>query len=172
MEGAYTVVTLPLVRNLIDCLFNVTLILQDPAVNGRLFRPGGFKKMQTAISEDEKRYGGRPEWDAWIAKRKDHLETGVRSGGRHSLSGLPFDGVSNATLAEAALQSFLAFPVARVAPVVARRVVLLVAQMFSHLGFQRLFQNGSGQFFEQSVITDDILGSLVVVWTSLPSSMM
>src|SRR5438445_4753814 len=80
-RDAYTIVTLPLVRNMIDCLFNVTLILQDPAVNGRSFRLGGFKKMQIAISEDEKRYGGKPEWDVWIAKRTDHLDTGVRLSG-------------------------------------------------------------------------------------------
>jgi len=39
-------------------------------------------------------------------------------------------------LTELALQGFLAFPVARAAPVVARRVVLLVAQMIAHLGLQ------------------------------------
>ena len=43
-----------------DCLFNVTLILEDPALYGRLFRLGGFKKMETAIEEDVKRYGGKP----------------------------------------------------------------------------------------------------------------
>src|SRR5438552_2976423 len=35
---AYTVVTLPLIRNMIDCLFNITAILQDPRRNGPWFR--------------------------------------------------------------------------------------------------------------------------------------
>ena len=65
-------------------------------------------------------------------------------------------------LAEVALQSLLAFPVARVAPVVARRVVLLVAQMVGHLGFQRPLQDRFGQLLEQTVLPDDILGFLVV----------
>ncbi len=65
-------------------------------------------------------------------------------------------------LAEVALQGFRAFPVARVAPVVARRVVLLVAQMIAEFGFQRPFQEGFGQLFEQTVLPDDILGLLVV----------
>lgn len=78
-RDAYTIVTLPLVRNLIDCLFNVTLILQDPAVYGPRFRLGGFKKMQSAIFEDEQRYGGKPDWDEWLAKRKEGLDIGVRS---------------------------------------------------------------------------------------------
>jgi hypothetical protein len=37
---------------------------------------------------------------------------------------------------EPALQGFLACPVAGVAPVVARRVMLLVAQVIGHLGLQ------------------------------------
>jgi hypothetical protein len=46
--------------------------------------------------------------------------------------------------------------------VVARRVVLLVAQMIGHLGRERSFQNGLGYLFEQTVLPDDILGFLVV----------
>jgi len=34
--------------------------------------------------------------------------------------------------------------------------------MIGHLGFQRSFQDGFGQLFEQTVLPDDILGSLVV----------
>ena len=45
---------------------------------------------------------------------------------------------------------------------VARRVVLLVAQMIGHLGLQGSLQDGFGQFLEQSVLSDDILGFLVV----------
>jgi hypothetical protein len=60
-------------------------------------------------------------------------------------------------LAELALQGFWAFPVARVASVVARRVVLLVAQMIGHLGLQGPLQYGFGQVLEQSVLPDDIL---------------
>jgi hypothetical protein len=36
------------------------------------------------------------------------------------------------------------------------------AQMISHLGLQRSFQNRFGQLFEQTVLPDDILGLLVV----------
>src|SRR5207253_2917386 len=64
--------------------------------------------------------------------------------------------------AEVALESFLAFPVARVAPVVARRIVLLVAQMIGQLGLQGSFQDSFGQLFEQTVLPDDILGFLVL----------
>src|ERR1700675_1010386 len=43
-KPVYTVVTMPLVRNMIDCLFNITLILQDPSANGLRFRMAGFKR--------------------------------------------------------------------------------------------------------------------------------
>jgi hypothetical protein len=31
-------VSLPLIRNMIDCLYNITAILQNPGVNGSWFR--------------------------------------------------------------------------------------------------------------------------------------
>jgi hypothetical protein len=74
----YTIVTLPLIRNMIDCLYSITFILQDPAMNGSWFRQSGFKKALAALDEDEKRYGGRPEWDEWIAKSRDMLALGIR----------------------------------------------------------------------------------------------
>ena len=66
---AYSVVTLPLIRNMIDCLYNITAILQDPGVNGPWFRRSGYKKALAAFDEEEARYGGRPEWAEWIKKR-------------------------------------------------------------------------------------------------------
>ena len=41
---AYSIVTLPLIRNMIDSLYNVTAILQDPSTNGPWFRKSGYKK--------------------------------------------------------------------------------------------------------------------------------
>ena len=41
-KQAYTVTCLPLVRTMIDCLFNITLILESPRINGILFRASGF----------------------------------------------------------------------------------------------------------------------------------
>ncbi len=80
-KQSYTVVAMPLVRNMIDCLFNITLILQDPKPNGAWFRLSGYSQMQAGIDEDEKRYGGQPEFDAWIAKRRDGLDMSVRAAG-------------------------------------------------------------------------------------------
>src|SRR5215467_15032378 len=65
-------------------------------------------------------------------------------------------------LPKLALQGFWALPVARVSPPVAGRVVLLIAKMIGYFGLEGSFQNGFGQFFEQTVLPDDILGLPVV----------
>jgi len=74
----YTIVTLPLVRSLIDCLYNVTAILQDPGIKGPAFRKSGFKKTLEDLDADEQHYGGRPEWDAWIKESRDKIEFQMR----------------------------------------------------------------------------------------------
>jgi hypothetical protein len=80
-KPAYSVVALPLIRNMIDCLYNVTAILQDPGRNGPRFRKHGYKKLLMGLDEDEERYGGRPEWDAWIAKGRGEINWDLRNNG-------------------------------------------------------------------------------------------
>jgi hypothetical protein len=77
----YTMVTLPLIRNMIDCLYNITAILQDPPVNGSWFRKSGFKNALAALEEDEKRYGSQPKWDDWIQRNREGLDLGIRVSG-------------------------------------------------------------------------------------------
>ena len=76
---AYSVVTLPLIRNMIDCLYNITAILQDPGVNGTWFRKSGFRKALKALQEDETRYGGQLKWDSWIDKTREGFEDQMRA---------------------------------------------------------------------------------------------
>ena len=78
---AYGIVVLPLVRNMIDDLYNVTAILQSPATNGTRFRMSGFRAALAAFDEDEARYGGRPEWDEWIRKGRDQIDFAIRACG-------------------------------------------------------------------------------------------
>ena len=80
-RNAYGVVVLPLIRNMIDCFYNITAILQDPGVNGRWFRTSGFKKALGAVDEDEARYRGRPDWDEWIARARRELDLAIRASG-------------------------------------------------------------------------------------------
>jgi len=62
-RNAYSIVTLPLIRNMIDCLYNIMAILENPAVNGAWFRKSGYKKVLDVLKLEEKRYGGQRKWD-------------------------------------------------------------------------------------------------------------
>ena len=77
----YTIVMLPLVRGMIDCLYNSTVILQSPRENGSWFRRSGFRKALEDLDELEEKYGGRPEWDGWIQTNRDGLDTQIRGCG-------------------------------------------------------------------------------------------
>ena len=69
----YSYVTLPLIRNMIDGLYNMTAILEDPAANGAAYRKSGYQAMLKALDDDQTKYGGKPEWDSWIADRRNAL---------------------------------------------------------------------------------------------------
>ena len=78
---AYTFVTAPLVRSIIDCLYNITFILQNPRVNGPAFRKSGYKKELSDLNEDEKGYGGQPEWDVHIREKRAGIDLAMRVDG-------------------------------------------------------------------------------------------
>jgi hypothetical protein len=80
-QNVYTIVSLPLIRNMIDCLYNTTAILDNPAANGVLFRKSGFHRALAALDVDEERYGGQAKWDTWIKKNRDGLDFGMRECG-------------------------------------------------------------------------------------------
>jgi hypothetical protein len=65
----YGVVAASLVRSMIDCLYNITAILEAPQ-KGVVYRKSGLKKRLADIEEDERNYGGKPEWDAYNSNQK------------------------------------------------------------------------------------------------------
>jgi hypothetical protein len=80
-RNAYTIATLPLIRNIIDCFYNVTAILENPRINGPWFRRSGYKKLLTVLDEEEKRYGGQPKWDRWVKNSRDGIDLQMRANG-------------------------------------------------------------------------------------------
>ena len=80
-RSAYAAVMLPLVRSMIDCLYNITAILQDPAVNGTLFRKSGYRLMLESLDADESRYGTDPKWSDWIARQRSTIRLDMRANG-------------------------------------------------------------------------------------------
>lgn len=77
----YTFAAAPLVRNLIDNLFNITLMLQDPVTNARSFRVSGFRKDLLALDSEERRYRGNPDWDKYTAEGRNKMATLLRQFG-------------------------------------------------------------------------------------------
>jgi hypothetical protein len=49
---AYSAVILPLVRTMIDCLYNITAILKSPGPKGYQFRESGLKQILNALDAD------------------------------------------------------------------------------------------------------------------------
>lgn len=77
----YSAAILPLIRCMIDCLYNITSILNNPGPRGYQFRESGFKLALAALDADEKRYGGDPKWDKYIAGRRGFLDIAMRACG-------------------------------------------------------------------------------------------
>jgi len=84
----YSIVTLPLIRCMIDCLYNVTAILADPGWKAYQFRQSGYKRALQALDADQARYGGDPKWDAYIAQQRTNLDFVIRGDG-FKLSDIP-----------------------------------------------------------------------------------
>lgn len=78
---AYSIVILPLVRTMIDCLYNITAILKNPGPKGYQFRESGLKQTLKALDADQRRYGGNPAWDTWITKYREFIKDDMRRTG-------------------------------------------------------------------------------------------
>jgi len=78
----YTFVALPVVRSMIDCLYNITTMLEDPCKPAE-FRRSGYRMALEALEEDERKYAGNPDprWAEWFLKRRESLELGIRRDG-------------------------------------------------------------------------------------------
>jgi hypothetical protein len=79
----YTFVALPLIRSMIDCLYNITVMLDDPKNKPSEFRRSGYRMALLALDEDERKYANNPDpsWAEWFRKRRQTLEFGIRRDG-------------------------------------------------------------------------------------------
>lgn len=75
---AYSAVSLPLVRTMIDCLYNITAILDNPGTKGREFRESGLRQMLETLDVNSQRYGGDPKAAEAIAQSRARLDLEMR----------------------------------------------------------------------------------------------
>jgi hypothetical protein len=77
----YSAAILPLIICMIDCLYNVTAILDKPGPRGYQFRESGYQLALKALEDDEKKYGGDPRWGKYNADRRKFLDIAMQSCG-------------------------------------------------------------------------------------------
>jgi hypothetical protein len=80
-KDTYGVAAMPLVRSLIDCLYNMTSILQNPVERGAAYHKSGIKKTLIDLDEDHRRYRGQPQWEAYVNERRAAVEVFIRISG-------------------------------------------------------------------------------------------
>lgn len=82
-RAIYTIVSLPLIRSMIDCLYNITAMLDDPRNKPAEFRKSGYRMAIEALEEDKCKYGNSSDamWADWLAKRADTLDLARRRDG-------------------------------------------------------------------------------------------
>jgi hypothetical protein len=73
----YSFVILPLIRTMIDGLYNCTALLDDPS-RARVFRISGLYRIREAIKSDEARYGRDAKWREYLTGRIRSYERGMR----------------------------------------------------------------------------------------------
>ena len=74
----YSFVILPLIRTMIDGLYNCTSLLDDPS-RGLSFRVSGYYRMREGLRADEEKYSTDPRWTEHLANARTHLELGMRA---------------------------------------------------------------------------------------------
>jgi hypothetical protein len=77
----YGVTAMSLVRSLIDCLYNVIAILEDPVGKGAAYRKSGIKRTLDDLEADRQAYAGQREWGEWVNSRRGPVELLIRMSG-------------------------------------------------------------------------------------------
>ena len=76
----YSFVSLPLVRTMIDGLYNCTALLYVPS-RAHTFRISGYFRIREAIRTDEAKYAHDPAWKVSLDMARANLQQGMRADG-------------------------------------------------------------------------------------------
>jgi hypothetical protein len=131
----YGVSAMSLVRSLIDCLYNVTAILQNPAEAGPAYRKSGLKKVLKDLEEDHTRYAGQPKWELYVQQRRTAVE------GLIAMSGFTVDEVM-AAQAWPTLGAYIKPPKASVQPTPHQEFL----KTFTYLGWRQYSALSHGSY--------------------------
>jgi hypothetical protein len=77
----YGVTAMSLVRSLIDCLYNVIAIFEDPPSRAVQYRKSGLRKALDDLNEDKQKYGGNEGYEEQFNQRHKALDMLLRASG-------------------------------------------------------------------------------------------
>jgi hypothetical protein len=79
----YALQALQLIRALIDRLYNICALLEEPAVQAPVFRKDGYRQAMASLEEDKARYGDltNTEWPAHLKQIESMLDESMRRDG-------------------------------------------------------------------------------------------
>lgn len=67
-------------RSMIDCLYNITVLLRFPS-KGYAFRESGYRYALESLEADKRRYGRRKAWQAYIKEMRTRLRGAMDADG-------------------------------------------------------------------------------------------
>jgi hypothetical protein len=77
----YMVMALASIRSIIDCLYIVLVMLDDPSEMAVTYRLSGFDTKLKRLKDEKDRYGSDPDWQDYLTKRKEIIRLGIRMSG-------------------------------------------------------------------------------------------
>ena len=77
----FGVTAMSLVRSLIDCLYNITSILENPGVKGAEYRNSGFKNMLKDLDELRRKDNGDPKWMSYLDELASNIHRMIVASG-------------------------------------------------------------------------------------------
>ena len=79
----YALQALQLIRALIDRLYNICALLEEPAVQAPVFRKDGYRQAMASLEEDKARYGDltNTEWPAHLKQIESMLDESMHRDG-------------------------------------------------------------------------------------------
>lgn len=77
---AHSAALFSLTRSMIDCLYNITVLLRFPSKR-YAFRESGCKLALEGLSADEKKYRGKRKWNRYLKRQRHALSVGMAADG-------------------------------------------------------------------------------------------
>lgn len=76
----FSLATTPLARTILDCLFNVIYLLDDPPSRADDYYKAGWREFAEEYMRFSRAYESDPAWTEWLAQHRTFIEKGIATG--------------------------------------------------------------------------------------------